>query len=85
MTATREQSDSEIWGRNVLATRGSSVNVHGPVPTHLHKCFGDLGYKSCELPIAEKAANETFWLPMFSELTEQQIVERAAALSGVAI
>jgi dTDP-4-amino-4,6-dideoxygalactose transaminase len=56
-----------------LETKGVSTGLHYPIPCHLQKAFVHLGYKAGDFPVAEKAANEILSLPMFPELTEEQI------------
>jgi dTDP-4-amino-4,6-dideoxygalactose transaminase len=56
-----------------LETKGISTGLHYPVPLHLQKAFHDLGYKEGDFPVAEKVAKEILSLPMYPELTEQQL------------
>ncbi len=47
--------------------------IHYPIPLHLQKAYQYLGYKKGDFPIAEKCAQEVISLPMFPELTRQEI------------
>jgi dTDP-4-amino-4,6-dideoxygalactose transaminase len=47
--------------------------IHYPFPVHLLPAYRDLGYKQGNFPHSEQAANEVLSLPMFAELTEDQI------------
>src|SRR5687768_10001159 len=56
-----------------LASRGVSCGIHYPVPVHLQEAYGSLGYARGSFPIAERCADEFLSLPMFPELTPEQI------------
>jgi dTDP-4-amino-4,6-dideoxygalactose transaminase len=63
----------------ILGDKGIATGFHYPVPVHLQPCFEFLGYKKGQLPHTEKAAAEQISLPMFAELTDEQIREIVAA------
>ncbi len=67
----------------VLATlreRGVATQVHYPVPVHLQEAYQDLGYTAGSLPHTEQAAAEILSLPLYPELTDDDVQYVAAAL-----
>ncbi len=47
--------------------------IYYPVPCHLQAAYRELGMKPGSLPVAEQAAGDVLSLPMYPELTEEQV------------
>lgn len=56
-----------------LEEAGIQTGIHYPIPLHLQPAFASLGYKEGDFPVAERAVTEILSLPMYPELTENQI------------
>ncbi len=56
-----------------LLNNGIQTLIHYPVPVHLQPAYKDLNIKSGTLPITEKYAAEILSLPMYPELTDDDI------------
>jgi len=62
-----------------LGARGIAAGVHYPVPLHLQPAYEYLGHKRGDFPVAEAAAAQIVSLPMFPELSDDQVDAVAAA------
>ena len=49
------------------------ATIHYPLPLHLQEAYKNLGYKKGDFPISETCSAELLSLPMFPELTEDEI------------
>jgi len=59
--------------RRALDLEGIATGIHYPIPLHLQPAYRDLGYKRGDFPMTERVAEEILSLPMFPELTQEQI------------
>lgn len=65
-----------------LEKKGVFTGIHYPIPIHLQPSFAFLKLKRRSFPIAEKYAEKILSLPMFPEITEQQIKYVAAEIKN---
>lgn len=56
-----------------LNARGVGSALHYPIPCHLQKAFQALGYRRGDLPKAEYIADHCVSLPLFPELTDNEV------------
>jgi len=78
-TASREALAQE------LNAQGVQTGIHYPIPVHLQKAYADPAFKQGDFPHAERAANEVLSLPMFPELTEEQVRQASGAVAAAAV
>ncbi len=67
----------ELDGRDAiraeLGRRGIETGLHYPVPVHLQKAYGELGHRPGDFPHSEALATRCLSLPIYPELTNDQI------------
>jgi dTDP-4-amino-4,6-dideoxygalactose transaminase len=73
----------DVW-RERLTEAGVQTGVHYPIPVHMQPAYRDLGYAAGDFPVCEHASTEVLSLPMFPELTSDQIAEVAQVLRSSA-
>jgi len=57
-----------------LGGAGIGSAIHYPIPLHLQKAYEFMKYQKGDFPVTEKVAQEIVSLPMFPQLTKQQVV-----------
>ena len=65
-----------------LRERGVDAGVHYPVPLHLQPAYRHLGIAPGALPETEKAASSCLSLPLYPEITEEQVETVVGHLKG---
>ena len=66
--------------RTYLGERGIGTQIHYPVPIHLQQSAEFLGYRKGDMPVTERVASEVLSLPMFAELTDDQLDRVASSV-----
>jgi dTDP-4-amino-4,6-dideoxygalactose transaminase len=63
-----------------LRAAGIGAGIHYPIPLHLQPGLQHLGYRAGDFPVAEQLAKQCLSLPMFPELTAEEVHAVASAV-----
>lgn len=66
-----------------LVQKGIFTGLHYPIPLHLQKAYGHMGLAVGSFPVAEACAKRLLSLPMYLELSEEQISYVCDCLNGL--
>lgn len=64
-----------------LSDYGVQTGIHYPIPIHLQPAYSDLGYGRGSFPVTERLAHEILSLPMYPELSAEQLRAVTTALA----
>jgi len=59
---------------------GVEARIYYPVPLHLQECYRDLGYRKNDFARSECASAQTLAIPLFPELSDEELVYVADAI-----
>jgi len=59
--------------KTFLKSRGIDTGIYYPLPLHLQPAYSELGYHEGDYPVSESACQKNLSLPMYPELTDEQV------------
>ena len=68
--------------KDFLTEHGIGVGIHYPHPIHLQPAYASLGYTLGSFPATEQLAPQILSLPMYAELTDDQITHIAGTVQA---
>jgi dTDP-4-amino-4,6-dideoxygalactose transaminase len=68
-----------------LKAQGIGTAIHYPKPVHLQPFYTQQGWAEGQFPVAEQACNEILSLPMYPELTEEQVQTVATEITSLLV
>ena len=79
------QTDERDRLQQTLSEAGVQTGIHYPIPIHLQTAYAFLNHRRGDFPVAERQAERVLSLPMFPELTEEQIRHVAEAIGKMEV
>ncbi len=70
--------------KTILTEHNIGINMHYPIPVHLQKPFAACGFGVGSCPVSEEIGRTELSLPMYAELTAEQIERTAAVVRDAA-
>jgi dTDP-4-amino-4,6-dideoxygalactose transaminase len=67
------QTDRRDALQSYLKEQGIDTKIHYPVPIHLQDSAAYLGYKKGDMPVTERQTETILSLPVFAELSDEQV------------
>jgi dTDP-4-amino-4,6-dideoxygalactose transaminase len=75
---TAQRAELTAW----LKEQGIGSAVYYPIPLHLQPAYAFVGCKEGDMPVAEAHSRQVLALPMFPEMTDEQVERVAAAIQA---
>jgi dTDP-4-amino-4,6-dideoxygalactose transaminase len=66
--------------RDYLSEHGIQTGIHYPIPIHLQEAYQELRLAEGTFPVTERLAEQSLSLPMYAELTDEQLARVANAI-----
>jgi dTDP-4-amino-4,6-dideoxygalactose transaminase len=66
--------------RQHLRGRGIGTEIYYPLPLHLQQAYQHLGHREGDFPVAERLSRESLSIPIYPELTADQVDRVAGAI-----
>jgi dTDP-4-amino-4,6-dideoxygalactose transaminase len=77
------QSEARDALQKSLADGGIQTGIHYPIPIHLQPAYASMGHQRGDFPEAERQSDRVLSLPMFAELSEEQLERVTAAIRSL--
>jgi dTDP-4-amino-4,6-dideoxygalactose transaminase len=77
------QSEARDGLQKSLSDAGIQTGIHYPIPIHLQPAYASMGHQRGDFPEAERQSDRVLSLPMFAELSEEQIERVTAAIRSL--